>query len=372
MLRLGSAYPRVSVVTPSFNQAAFLEETIQSVLAQDYPNLEYIIIDGGSTDGSIEIIRKYESQLAYWVSERDEGQSHAINKGFQRSSGEILAWLNSDDLYAHNAIHEAVAEFDHTRQSAVVYGNTDFIDASGKWLSRFVIQSYRLPQMLYDHLIPQPAAFVRRSALDAAGGIDPTLHFCMDYDLWLRVARTERIQFVPRLWAKYRVHEASKSTNLQALRWRETARVLESLFAEISTPPPWRRYEADAIGRAHWHATVEYSRANDLEKAKEHVQRAVQEAPRYLTTRELVGFLVGSVAGRTNEESFPMINTFFDLIPDTANGKKDAQRMANARVHALMALDDKITRSVARNSARRALKLDAYWFQNRHVVRRAL
>ncbi|MBC7078479.1 MAG: glycosyltransferase, partial [Synergistales bacterium] len=131
----GSSFlPRVSVVTPSYNQAQFIEETIRSVLLQGYPNLEYLILDGGSTDGSVELIRKYEPWLAYWVSERDEGQADAINRGWRRSTGEILAYLNSDDVYAPGAIHRAVIYLLAHPNAVAVVGSYKLIDAEGKVL----------------------------------------------------------------------------------------------------------------------------------------------------------------------------------------------------------------------------------------------
>ncbi len=126
-----SSLPRVSIVTPSFNQAAFLEETIQSVLSQDYPNLEYIIIDGGSTDGSVEIIKKYADKLAYWVSEKDTGQADAINKGLIRVTGEIVAWLNSDDIYLPGTIRAAVEALQAHPDCGLVYGDVLSVDAKG-------------------------------------------------------------------------------------------------------------------------------------------------------------------------------------------------------------------------------------------------
>ena len=151
--------PLVTIVTPSFNQAPYLETTIRSVLEQDYPNIEYIVMDGGSNDGSAEIIKRYADRLAYWESEKDKGQTDAINKGFARSHGEILAWLNSDDILYPHAVREAVDYLTSHPECGLVYGNSDFIDAQGKVIGRFNAKQtdYRKLQQGYVH-IPQQSA----------------------------------------------------------------------------------------------------------------------------------------------------------------------------------------------------------------------
>src|SRR5512136_2224736 len=132
-----SSLPTVSIITPSFNQAHFIEETIRSVLAQDYPNLEYIIVDGGSTDGSVEIIQKYAGHLAWWVSEKDKGHADALNKGFAHARGDILAWLNSDDTYYPGAVAEAVTYLQSHPETGMVYGDADLTDNAGHVIGRF-------------------------------------------------------------------------------------------------------------------------------------------------------------------------------------------------------------------------------------------
>lgn len=182
----GSEWPKISIVTPSFNQAQFLEETIRSVLLQGYPNLEYIIIDGGSTDGSIEILRKYEADLTYWVSEPDRGQSHAINKGFQRTTGEIMTWLNSDDYY-HSKTLWTVAEKLKDQRMTLLIGSSCQINEENSE----VVDDCRKPsweEMVYDgRTIPQPSVFWTRDLWEEAGPLDESLYFVMDYALWLKM-----------------------------------------------------------------------------------------------------------------------------------------------------------------------------------------
>jgi glycosyltransferase involved in cell wall biosynthesis len=218
--------PLVSIVTPSFNQAAFLEETILSVLDQDYPNLEYIIIDGGSTDGSLDIINRYADRLAWWVSEPDRGQTDALNKGFQRAHGDILAWLNSDDTYLPQAISRAVSYLQAQSDIAMVYGDANLIDESGNVIGKFPARqtNYRRLRRGYVH-IPQQAAFFKGDLWRQVEPLDPSFYFAMDYDLWVRLARIAPLQHVPELWANFRLHGAGKSVIADERCWPEMLRV---------------------------------------------------------------------------------------------------------------------------------------------------
>jgi glycosyltransferase involved in cell wall biosynthesis len=221
-----TSLPLVSVVTPSFNQAAFLEATIESVVAQDYPNLEYIIIDGGSTDGSLEIIGRYESNLAYSCSEPDAGQTEAINKGFARARGEILAWLNSDDVYRPHAISAAIKALEMHPEAGMVYGQADYIDENGATVGRFpsAITDLRRLRQGYVH-IPQQAAFFRASLWRLVGPLDLSFYFAMDYDLWVRIASISPILYVREVWAGFRLHSDAKTLAAAARCWPEMWRV---------------------------------------------------------------------------------------------------------------------------------------------------
>jgi len=206
--------PKVSIITPSFNQAKFLRRTIESVLSQDYPNIEYIIIDGGSTDGSLEIIKGFESQLAYWESISDHGQTDAINKGFAKATGKYLAWLNSDDVYQPGAIAEAV-EY------------CTFIDAQDQQIGLFPAA-----QTDYDRLrrgyvhIPQQSSFFRGDLWEKVGPLDPSFYFAMDYDLWVRLAGEAPLVYLPgRLWASFRLHGDAKTITADDRCWPEMLRV---------------------------------------------------------------------------------------------------------------------------------------------------
>jgi glycosyltransferase involved in cell wall biosynthesis len=218
--------PLVSIVTPSYNQAQFLERTIQSVLNQKYPNLEYIIIDGGSTDGSVEIIRKYENDLSAWISEPDQGQAHAINKGFRLAKGEIQAWLNSDDVYHPGAVEQAVSLLLKNPQVGMVYGDTDLINESDQVIGQYDAKqtNYRRLMQGYSN-IPQPAAFWRAKLWSQFGPLDTSLYFAMDFDLWVRFSKVTEIRYDPKLWASFRMHQHSKSTTVFDRCWPEMRKV---------------------------------------------------------------------------------------------------------------------------------------------------
>lgn len=222
----GQKQPLVSIVTPSRNQAAFLEATMKSVLNQDYPEIEYLVIDGASTDGSLEIIHKYQKRLAYWVSEPDHGQTEAINKGFSRARGEILAWLNSDDIYLPGTITRAVAYLASHPEVGMAYGGADFINEKDQVIGHFPARQtdYRRLRQGYVH-IPQQSAFFRASIWKQVGPLDPSFFFAMDYDLWVRIARIARIEYIPEIWSHFRLHQDAKTISADDRCWPEMMRV---------------------------------------------------------------------------------------------------------------------------------------------------
>lgn len=219
--------PLVTIVTPSYNQANFLEATIRSVLEQDYPRIEHFIIDGGSTDGSLDIIMKYASRLAGWVSEKDKGQTDAINKGFARATGEILAWLNSDDTYEPGAVGAAVEALRGRPEVGMVYGEANYIDENGRVIGRFPAAQtdYTRLRRGYVH-IPQQASFWRADLWKKIGPLDSSFYFAMDYDLWVRLARISTLQYLPgQVWANFRLHAGGKSVVADSRCWPEMLKV---------------------------------------------------------------------------------------------------------------------------------------------------
>jgi glycosyltransferase involved in cell wall biosynthesis len=219
--------PLVSIITPSYNQVNFLEHTIKSVLAQDYPEIEYLIVDGGSTDGSVDLIEQYSSELAWWVSEPDEGQASAINKGMAKAKGKIVAWLNSDDLYLPGAVSEAVEVFQSNPQVGLVFGNAVTIDADGRPIRELVFPDWSFKDLLGFRIVCQPAVFMQGDLFNQVTGLDLNLHFMLDHHLWIRIASLAPIKHVSAMWAAARHHAAAKNVSQAADFGRETLEVLD-------------------------------------------------------------------------------------------------------------------------------------------------
>ena len=222
-----SDVPKVSIVTISYNQGQFLEECMRSVLEQDYPNIEYIIIDGGSTDNSKAIIEKFAGRLAYWQSQKDGGQTDAINQGFSHATGEILAWLNSDDLMLPGSVSKAVAGLKAHPEAGMVYGDCLLINAKGKTLGRFPAAQtdYSKLRQGYVH-IPQQASFWRAELWQKVAPLDSSFYFAMDYDLWVRLAKLAPLVYLPgEPWAAFRLHGSGKSIAEDDRCWPEMMRV---------------------------------------------------------------------------------------------------------------------------------------------------
>lgn len=212
-----NALPKITVITPSFNQVKFIEQTIESVLNQGYPNLEYIIMDGGSTDGTIEVLKRYSGWLE-WISERDRGQSHAINKGLRMATGDVLAFINSDDLYEPGALLKVGTFFAEHSEAAWLTGKCRIIDQEGQEIRRLItkyknfwlrLKSYQL--LLIIDYISQPATFWRKRVIEKVGFFDETLHYAMDYDYSLRVGRLFKLWVLDDYLASYRIHPSSKA-----------------------------------------------------------------------------------------------------------------------------------------------------------------
>jgi glycosyltransferase involved in cell wall biosynthesis len=209
---LSRKFPRISIVTPSLNQGAYIEENIKSVLNQEYPNFEHIIIDGGSTDGTIDILGKYDHVI--WVSEKDSGQSEAINKGFKRANGDILAWLNSDDCYEPNAFKTIAKELNKDEGKYFVFGDCNVIDGKGEIIG-FIKGKYKEQRSLIEYwkdaYIPQPSVFFYRDLLDEIGFLNESLHYALDWDFWLRISEKYSLFYVNKPLSNFRSHEKQKT-----------------------------------------------------------------------------------------------------------------------------------------------------------------
>ncbi|WP_127578824.1 glycosyltransferase family 2 protein [Paenibacillus koleovorans] len=212
--RQQASFPLVTIVTPSYQQAGYIRETIESIWSQNYPNLEHLVIDGGSTDGTVEILKHYarkEPRFRY-VSEKDRGQSHALNKGLAMAKGSVIGWLNSDDTYHPQAIARAVKALVEHPEYGAVYGRAMYTDAGNRPLSPYPVDKKIGRARLFDVCtICQPAVFFRKSVLEKTGPIDESLQFCMDYELWMRIAKQAKLGFIDAMLANSRLHEEAKT-----------------------------------------------------------------------------------------------------------------------------------------------------------------
>ncbi|HNT23467.1 MAG TPA: glycosyltransferase family 2 protein [Anaerolineales bacterium] len=258
-----STLPLVTVITPSYQQVEYIERTIQSVLGQEYPNLEYWVIDGGSTDGTVDILKRYDGRLN-WVSEADRGQSDALNKGFRRARGAILGWLNADDTYNPEAIRQAVAAMEEYPDVGMVYSHCNFIDICDNVVFRQVAPAFSLAREVLDHNLPQPTAFYRSDVLRTVGYLNPELHFVMDWDLFLRIGVQFPIQQVDAVWANFREVNGTKTCSHPEKFWDEMVGVFESFFSISELPAEVRGLREQALARVHWAAGVIYQLDSDF------------------------------------------------------------------------------------------------------------
>jgi glycosyltransferase involved in cell wall biosynthesis len=223
-------YPKISIVTPSYNQAVYLEETILSVITQGYPDLEYLVMDGGSTDGSVEILRRHEGRIAFWKSERDAGQSDALRQGFQKAGGGVLGYLNSDDTLEPGALRTVGEYFVSHPDVDLVYGNMNFMDAAGKRLfTAYPLLDLRI--LVYENpFVPQQAMFWRKDLYERVGGINPSLRFAMDYELTLKfLLGRARVGKIRKVLANFRVHPEAKSSTIRDVMHSERDEILSRL-----------------------------------------------------------------------------------------------------------------------------------------------
>ena len=233
-----SAWPRITVVTPSYNQGRFLEQTILSVLNQNYPNLEYIVLDGGSTDNSIDVIRGYEKYLSYWESKPDGGQAAAIARGFGEATGDILAYLNSDDVYMPNTLNTVAKYFSLNRTVQWIYGDCMIIDSQNVVIRRMYPPRFHAKIFLYENqIVPQQSAFWRSAFYQRVGGIAPGLHFCMDYDLLMKFVQAgEMPARIGDVLAGFRIHGDAKSSRLKVVQQEEYSRIFKGVTGRSFTP----------------------------------------------------------------------------------------------------------------------------------------
>jgi len=242
-------YPKITIITPSYNSCKYIEKTINSVLNQNYPNLEYLIFDGGSTDGTIDIVKKYKNNLK-WVSENDKGQSDAINKGLLSASGEILSWINSNDIYLPGAFNFVVQYFIDNPDIGFVFGKAKFISEDDNFLVDYndggSIKDYlEMNEQFNGHFykllnencgwIPQQSAFWRKKIIEDVGLINTELHYAMDYEYWLRIGLVCKINFINEYIGGFRIHDNSKTNNARK-QWAEILKINYKYGGKLFSP----------------------------------------------------------------------------------------------------------------------------------------
>lgn len=248
-------WPKISIITPSFNQAEFLERTIKSVLDQNYANLEYILIDGGSTDGSVDIIKRYSDSISYWISKKDSGQTEAINKGFKLATGEIVAWLNSDDEYCEGTLERVAKTFMSDSHLDFVFGDRLSIDRNGNILRDDRHTRFSFTELiLHGMILTQPSSFWKRELFGKYGYLDETKRFCMDYEFFCRIGQHIKAKHICQPLSCFRWHEDSKSLTIQDVRLSEHTAIAASYLDSACGPwPIWLVRLYMLISRTFWY-----------------------------------------------------------------------------------------------------------------------
>ncbi len=264
----------ISLVTPTLNRASFLPPTIDSVLQQAYPGLDFLVVDGGSTDGTLELLRSYGDRLR-WISEADSGQTEAINKGWRLTQGEIVGWLNSDDLLYPAALERVSAFFAGHPEIDFVYGDCDMIAESGQVTGAYPAKPYDYQRLLFENYIPQPATFLRRRLLEQEGWLDEGLDFVMDYDYWLRIGLHCAGAYLPFHLAALRLHLSAKSVAQTGKFATERVHTFQKLFARPDLPPHVRALEKEVMGNAYFLAADSSFWSNQLPAGRAYARQSL-------------------------------------------------------------------------------------------------
>jgi len=300
-------YPKISIVTPSYNQGQFIEETIRSVICQDYPDIEYIVIDGGSTDNSVEIIRKYKNYLHYWISKPDRGQTHAINKGLSRATGDIIAYLNSDDIYLPETFKKIAAFFQENPEIDMVYGNILFIDEKSNVLHEIKREPLILKEFYGCYFfIPQPTVFLRRKIVEKCGYFDETFNLAMDLEYWIRISFSGNIQYLPEQLAGARIYPAAKSSVHLTDYLDENLKILEKYKNKLLKPPYPINMMDDCYSSVYFFGGLRYLKRGYISKGSINVLRAARYKFGIIFNRYLIYCFFSGIIGENKMKKIEM------------------------------------------------------------------
>ena len=280
--------PLVSIVTPSFNKGPYIEETLLSIRNQTYKNIEHIVIDGGSTDKTLSILKKY-SPVLIWVSGPDKGQSDAINKGWRISKGDIIAYLNADDTYLPNAVEIAVNFFLNHPETAMIYGDGIFSDEKGKFLMNFTAGDFNLKNLVFckDNIL-QPAVFLRKTVFDTIGDVDVDLHLAMDLDYWIRTGIRYNVKYIPKQFATAKIYKDAKSSAQMHKYVKECERILEKVFLNPRLPRDIKLIEKDAYNFVYVKGGLDYLHVKMVREGMEYLWKAFRMNPIRCTVNVLI------------------------------------------------------------------------------------
>lgn len=310
-----STLPLVSIVIPSFNQGRFIEETILSILDQDYPAIELIIIDGGSQDESVEVIKKYDGKITYWVSEPDQGQADAINKGWRVASGDFLGWLNSDDLLLPNAISAGVECFRNNNDIGFVYGDLQYIDQFGNFLGVQTYEEFNLLKIIRDcSWISQPGNLIRRSVLSQIGFLDPNLYFLMDFDLWIKAGFVTKFGYLRQPLARYRQHVNSKTSNKTYIAAQEIKLIYDRVYSRMDLTAGLLSVQKRAFSSSALYAALAHYSSDFLSDAFKQLVKSVWLFPSVLLQQRFwllgIKIVLANLVGGTKSPFYRKIRDF--------------------------------------------------------------
>lgn len=282
-----------SIITPSYNQAGYIEDTILSVKNQDYPNIEHLVIDGGSTDDTVDVLKRYDDHLV-WLSEPDDGQADAINKGYRLAKGEIIgSWLNSDDTYMAGVVSAVVEYFQNRPEVDWVYGDGYFTNEQGEVLWRVDGQPFDLKKLICEYqYIFQPSVFFRKKVLDDIGFVDASLHMTMDYDFLIRLGLKFKAGYIPQVLATRRLHAEAKTIDRSVEFCADGMATLDKVFANSDLPSEIALSKRLAYSNRHVSCATRCFQAKQYERARCHLSAALKLSPKPFSIRTLKTFFM--------------------------------------------------------------------------------